>query len=182
MKRKLFEKLGAIVLSGVLLFGAVSGPMAPLPTAAAVEAAEEVGSFSAAFAGAYAKVGQPMTVKVENAASASISYNWTVDGMYVGSDASYTPTEDDLMKWIAVTVTCGGESTTAEMFFSQLPVLYINTEGGQAITSKEYYIDATLTIQGNETYNSKTTKLYNGATEIRGRGNSTWGQPKKPTA
>ena len=180
MKRKLFEKLGAIVLSGVLLFGAVSGPMAPLPTAAAVEAAEEVGSFSAAFAGAYAKVGQPMTVKVENAASASISYNWTVDGMYVGSDASYTPTEDDLMKWIAVTVTCGGESTTAEMFFSQLPVLYINTEGGQAITSKEYYIDATLTIQGNETYNSKTTKLYNGATEIRGRGNSTWGQPKKP--
>ena len=58
MKRKLFEKLGAIVLSGVLLFGAVSGPMAPLPTAAAVEAAER----SAASA-------QPLPVPMPRSAS-----------------------------------------------------------------------------------------------------------------
>ena len=178
MKHKLIKKLGAALLTGVMLLGTLSGPLAPL-TAAAVELAAEAGEFSVAFAGNYAKVGQPMTLEVANA-SGDITYRWTVDGKQVGTDPTYTPTEDDLMKWIAVTVTSGGTSAAAEMFFSELPVVYINTEGGQAITSKEKYIDAELIVQGNETYNSKTTKLYNGATEIRGRGNSTWSQPKKP--
>ena len=169
MKHKM-KKLVAFVLTAVMLLGALPGPAA----------AVETEGFSAAFSGDYAKVGEPMTVQVQNASSDSVSYSWTVDGVYVGSGDSYTPTENDLMKWIAVTVQSGSDSATVEMFFSELPVVYINTEGGQAITSKEYYIDATLTVQGNEVYNSKTTKLYSGATEIRGRGNSTWSQPKKP--
>ncbi len=178
MKHKLIKKLGAALLTGVMLLGTLSGPLAPL-TAAAAEAIVQAEGLSVAFAGNYAKVGEPMTLDVENA-SGNVTYNWTVDGKQVGTDSSYTPTEDDLMKWIGVTVTCGGTTANAQMFFSELPVVYINTEGGQAITSKEKYIDAELIIQGNETYNSKTTKLYSGATEIRGRGNSTWGQPKKP--
>ena len=178
MKQKFFKKLGAALLTGVMLLSTLSGSLAPL-TAAAVELAAESGEFRVAFAGNYAKVGQPMTLEVENA-SGDVTYRWTVDGRQVSTDPTYTPTEDDLMKWIAVTVTSGGTSAGAEMFFSELPVVYINTEGGQAITSKEKYIDAELIVQGNETYNSKTTKLYNGATEIRGRGNSTWSQPKKP--
>ena len=180
MKHRLVKRIGAAVLSGVMMFGALTAPLASAPVAAAVETAAETEGLSVAFAGNYAKAGQAMTLEVSNAASEAITYSWTVDGRSVGTGASYTPTEDDLMKWIRVTVTCSGETATAEMFFSTLPVLYINTEGGQAITSKENYIDATLTIQGNETYNSKTTKLYDGATEIRGRGNSTWSQPKKP--
>ena len=175
MNQKLLKRLGAALMAVIMLFGILAGPLAPL-TASAVEAE----GFSAAFAGAYAKVGQPMTVQVQNAASADISYYWTVDGAYVGSDASYTPTEDDLMKWIAVTITCGSDTAELEMFFSELPVVYINTENGAAIVSKEEYINAELIIQGNETYNSDTTTLYNGVTEIRGRGNSTWSQPKKP--
>ena len=171
MKHKPMKRLIAAMLACVMLLGA----LVSLPGAAAVEA-----PLSVAFADAYAKVGQPMTLKVENAASEAVTYKWTVDGTVVGTGAAYTPTEGDLMKWIAVTVTCGSETAATEMFFSQLPVVYINTEGGQAITSKEKYIDAELIVQGNETYNSKTTKLYNGLTEIRGRGNSTWGQPKKP--
>ena len=169
MNRKRFGRFGAALLAAVLLLS-----MLALPAAAT-----ETEGFSAAFAGPYAKVGQPMTVEVQNA-SGAVSYNWTVDGVSVGSGSSYTPTENDLMKWISVTVTSGSDTATAEMFFSRLPVVYINTENGAEIVSKEDYINAELIIQGNETYNSGTTKLYNGDTEIRGRGNSTWGQPKKP--
>ena len=175
MKHKFFARLGAALLAAVLLLGALASPLAPLPAAVAAEE-----GFSVTFAGNYAKVGQPMTLKVENAASSAITYSWAVDGKTVGTGSSYTPTENDLMKWISVTVKCGSESAEAEMFFSELPVVYINTEGGAPIVSKEDYIDAELIIQGNETYNSKTTKLYNGVTEIRGRGNSTWNQPNKP--
>ena len=169
MNRKRFGRFGAALLAAVLLLS-----MLALPAAAT-----ETEGFSAAFAGPYAKVGQPMTVEVQNA-SGAVSYNWTVDGVSVGSGSSYTPTENDLMKWISVTVTSGSDTATAEMFFSRLPVVYINTENGAEIVSKEDYINAELIIQGNETYNSGTTKLYNGDTEIRGRGNSTWVQPKKP--
>ena len=180
MNQRFVKRMGAALLSGAVMFGAMAGPLAAMPVAYAVETAAESEGLSVSFAGNYAKVGQAITLKVENASSDAVTYKWTVDNKSVGTDASYTPVQDDLMKWIRVTVTCGDETTSAEMFFSTLPVVYINTEGGQAITSKEKYIDAELVIQGNETYNSKTTKLYSGATEIRGRGNSTWSQPKKP--
>ena len=169
MNHKLFKRLVAVLMASILLLGTLSGAM---PVAAARE-------FSAAFANDYAEVGVPMTLDVQGA-SGAISYRWTVDGTAVGSGSSYTPTENDLMKWIRVTVSSGSDTAELEMFFSLLPVVYINTEGGQAITSKEKYIDAELIVQGNSVYNSETTKLYNGLTEIRGRGNSTWGQPKKP--
>ena len=171
MKHKLLKKLGAALLTLVMLLGILAGPLAPLAAAA-----EE---FSAAFAESYAVVGQPLTLQVTGA-SGSVTYKWAVDGVNVGTDASYTPTEDDLMKWISVNVASGNDTVTLEMFFSRLPVIYINTENSAPIVSKEEYINAELIIQGNETYNSETTKLYNGLTEIRGRGNSTWGQPKKP--
>ena len=178
MNKKMIKRVGAALLSGAMLLGTLPATRL-LPVAAAVETAAETEGFSVSFAGNYAKVGEPMTLEVEGA-SGDIAYKWTVDGKEVGTDASYTPTEDDLMKWIAVIVSSGTDKAEVKMFFSELPVVYINTEGGQAITSKEKYIDAELIVQGNSVYNSETTKLYNGATEIRGRGNSTWGQPKKP--
>ena len=153
MKHKFFARLGAALLAAVLLLGALASPLAPLPAAVAVEGE----GLSVTFAGNYAKVGQPMTLKVENAASSAITYSWAVDGKTVGTGSSSAPTENDLMKWISVTVQCGGDTAEARMFFSELPVVYINTEGGAPIVSKENYIDAELIIQGNETYNSKTT-------------------------
>ena len=171
MNRKIWKRLGTAILAFVMLLGMLPGTL--------TVSAEEGVAFSASFAGPYAKVGKPLTVEVTGA-SGTVTYSWSVDGSIVSTDASYTPTEDDLMKWIAVTVKSGSDTAELEMFFSELPVVYINTEGGQAITSKEYYINADLIIQGNEMYNSGTTTLYNGLTEIRGRGNSTWAQPKKP--
>ena len=76
----------------------------------------------------------------------------------------------------------GGEGTDTpaiETYESKLPVVYITTEGGVKITSKEDYVNATMKIQGNDTYTDSEI-LYDGEIEIRGRGNSTWNMPKKP--
>jgi len=62
-----------------------------------------------------------------------------------------------------------------------LPVLYVNTEGGVEITSKEDYIQATYYLDGHGEYESIGSAAEPLATEIRGRGNWTWiGFDKKP--
>ncbi len=71
------------------------------------------------------------------------------------------------------------DALAADSYESKLPVVYIDTENGQKIESKDDYINATMRIQGNDTY-SDSKKLYDGAIEIKGRGNSTWNMPKKP--
>lgn len=58
---------------------------------------------------------------------------------------------------------------------SALPVLRINTDNGQEITSKEDYLTASYSIIGTD-----GAGIVSGTTEIRGRGNSTWNYPKKP--
>ena len=57
-----------------------------------------------------------------------------------------------------------------------LPTVYVDTEGGKGIYSKEEYVNASVKIRGTDKYESL------GATscQIRGRGNTTWGWPKKP--
>ena len=138
MNRNLLKRLGAVLLAGVMLFGPVAGPLAPL-TASAAEIHADADSLGVAFDGAYAKVGEPMTVTVSGA-SGSVSYSWAVDGKTVSTAESYTPTEDDLMKWISVTVTVGKNTATAEMFFSKLPVVYINTENGASTVRQLTFI------------------------------------------
>lgn len=180
MKYHFTQRWGSALLAGILLFGILLGCLPALFFATAAESDASEG-LQVSFANAYAAVGKELRAEVTGATSDSVTYTWVVDGQSVGNGtASYTPTEADLMKWITVTVTCDGDTSAAQMFFSTLPVVYINTENGAPIVSKEDYINAELIIQGNETYNSDTTTLYSGATEIRGRGNSTWAQPKKP--
>lgn len=63
--------------------------------------------------------------------------------------------------------------------FTGLPVLWIETEGRANITSKETYINAHFKL-----VEDVLTKSPGSVTEIdgqiKGRGNSTWGLPKKP--
>ena len=54
--------------------------------------------------------------------------------------------------------------------------LQIDTNGAQAIVSKDDYVKATLRIPASSAY-GEAVEL---ATSIRGRGNSTWSMPKKP--
>ena len=59
---------------------------------------------------------------------------------------------------------------------TDLPVLRINTKDAAPIVSKEIFVDATYVLT-NPMIPDQTTTL-NG--KIRGRGHSTWGQPKNP--
>lgn len=135
-----------------------------------------------AFDADFAEVGVPLNVKVEGSDGANLIYRWYIDGKRIENDSSsYTPVEYDLQSMISVEVfdTKGNEIGKADMFMSNLPVIYIETENRTPITSKENYLDADMKIQGNSEF-SADKYLYEGKTEIRGRGNSTWNSDKKP--
>ena len=59
---------------------------------------------------------------------------------------------------------------------TNLPTLYITTNGSLPIVSKDDYLPGTLTIAAP----TGTAGAYSGPIEIRGRGNSTWSMDKKP--
>lgn len=132
----------------------------------------------------YAKVGTPLKASMTDAPEdMTVTYTWSVGGVQRATGDTYTPTSADLEKMLTVTAKAGGSYDVTyqiQMYVSKLPVVYVNTEGGAAITSKENYINSSVKIQGNEEYNSSNTILYDGNAEIRGRGNTTWGYAKKP--
>jgi len=67
---------------------------------------------------------------------------------------------------------------TVEVYVFDLPVVFINTPGGQTITSRTDWISgADISIFKED---GTPAELTSAATQIRGRGNSTWGAPKKP--
>ena len=59
-----------------------------------------------------------------------------------------------------------------------IPVIYIDTKGA-GIYDKENYVDGTITIKDPENIYSNVSE-FSAPMGIRGRGNSTWGFPKKP--
>lgn len=59
---------------------------------------------------------------------------------------------------------------------SEVPTIYINTFDGQPITSKDYYKDAEISINGHGIFPSMSKTEV----QIKGRGNSSWSWPKKP--
>jgi hypothetical protein len=96
---------------------------------------------------------------------------------FICEKAAYTPTEDDYEHWFTVTVCSDGAAIlTKEFFFSRLPVLYLTTDDGATPSVQKEPHDGRLFVQGNETWGS----LYDGKMEIKVRGNSTKGYPKKP--
>lgn len=131
----------------------------------------------------YAAACESITVKCDSSEN-DLKYVWYVDGERISynTDEELAITKDFYEKTIKAEV--WNESVKvgeASMFCSKLPVLYIDTDGGAEIISKDDYIDAQMHLQGNSLYNADNTTLYTGATEIKGRGNSTWKLfPKKP--
>jgi hypothetical protein len=59
---------------------------------------------------------------------------------------------------------------------AEVPTIYIDTEDGQPITSKDYYKNATIRIDGHDIFPS----MAETPVQIKGRGNSSWSWPKKP--
>ena len=94
------------------------------------------------------------------------------EGWYVIGNCDYE-------HWLRATVCneAGNVVYTKDTWVSKLPVLYIDTEGGKPVTSKTTYLTANLRIQGNAEFEPQ----YNGVTEIRGRGVTSWASyPQKP--
>lgn len=67
------------------------------------------------------------------------------------------------------------EYTIAVDWEASVPHIYIVTAGNAPIVSKDDYLQATIKIEGLGGFED-----YTGTTRIKGRGNSTWGYPKKP--
>ncbi len=74
------------------------------------------------------------------------------------------------------TVTKNIDPTAPDYMKTGLPVVYVNTDGGKAITSKTTFITANMSIRGAGGHEGLTPVSCN----IRGRGNTTWTWPKKP--
>ena len=142
----------------------------------------EKDSGSVAFDCDYAQVGKTMTVTVGGKTDGNYVYRWYIDNALIDNiTAAYTPLECDMQSMISVVVfdMSGNEIGNANMFVSNLPVIYIETANRATIVSKEIYTDANIKIQGNDEFSSEDV-LYDGKAEIRGRGNSTWQADKKP--
>ncbi len=83
----------------------------------------------------------------------------------------------------AMTILFSDGSQPSTAWSGTLPVMFINTDGGVAITSKEEYVTATyyldpMDCEGVEAFGSAAEPL---PLQIRGRGNYTWtGFDKKP--
>jgi hypothetical protein len=60
--------------------------------------------------------------------------------------------------------------------FTGLPIVNIQTDGNLPIESKDDYITGTVSVDGGRGFEDLDSTII----EIRGRGNSTWGNPKKP--
>lgn len=87
-------------------------------------------------------------------------------------------TANDYTKEVVYTITAQDNSKKnyiVKFRDTGLPSIYISTNN-VAIESKEIYVDGNLKIAGDISGNI----LYEGKIEIKGRGNSTWGMPKKP--
>lgn len=114
-------------------------------------------------------------IQVENPQGYSL--RWYVDDKFV-SESTYTPTAADYEKWITVKAYSDGEFVSEDrIYFSKLPVVYINTEDGAPITSRDTYKSAAMDIQNNEECNGS---MYSGSIQIKGRGNQSWMWKKKP--
>ena len=174
------QKCIATILALTVTLCAVAAPAAEMSPAshiafAAESAAETVG---VGFSNTVVQTGVPIKAVLNGITADNVTYQWTVGGKSVNSMGdSYTPTENDYEKMITVTVNAGDTAYTASVYFSELPVVYINTD--EEITSKTEYINGSCTIQGNSEF-TNAAQLYSGAIQIRGRGNYTWVHDKKP--
>ena len=98
----------------------------------------------------------------------------TVEGVEQQSDVS----KQNFAQLVKYTIQAeNGDEHTYVVKFSDtdLPAVYISTNG-KPINSKEDYVDGQIKV----TKGLSGQVLFEGDLEIKGRGNSTWGMPKKP--
>ena len=139
-------------------------------------------SFLISFKEPYALPSETLTLQIEGAKKEDCNITWYRDSQEITSmknQLSYVIQDSDIQKLIRVDVSYQNENQSVQMLISKLPVVYIDIEDGKEVTSKDTYLDAHIKIQNSALY-SQYGNQYEGQTQIKGRGNSTWGLPKKP--
>ena len=127
------------------------------------------------FTPGYATEGEKLGVSIPGA-TGTLTYQWKVDGQQVATTAEYEPKPEDLEKFISVEVTAeDGKHWELSMYFSELPVVYVDTNDRLPVTDKNIAKPAVMRLQGNQEF-SDTDTWYQGETTIKGRGNSTWSE------
>lgn len=99
-----------------------------------------------------------------------------VDGVEQQSGVTANDFRGDI-RYTVYTGSRKSEYTVRITNFTGLPVIFVETPGNQPITSKEDWLkESTISIDGAGRFADMETATMS----IRGRGNSTWGWPKKP--
>ena len=113
----------------------------------------------------------------------NLAATFVIDGETVtinGNEQVSGVTTNDFSQPVTYTITnSAGTSkqyTVEVMQFTGLPVINLTTDNGNAITNRDDYTTGTVSVFGN----GVVSDLDKMTMEIRGRGNSTWGMPKKP--
>lgn len=159
---------------GISLADAKNIKISGIAPVATPDEAEPIVNASVAIDKTYLKTGE--TLKVDNPDNCELKY-------FVGDEEveeeSLTLKTDYYEKWITVKGYLNGKKVAQDkVYFSKLPIIYINTEDGKSITSKTDYKKAEMSIQDNDTVKKP---VYSGSIDIRGRGNTSWSiNPKKP--
>ena len=131
----------------------------------------------ASFKNEYIELNQPLEVNYTAPAGTAVTYRWYVADKSVAT--TKTPSLNVSSSYKGKMIRCEVwkkkvRLSSCEIFYSELPVVYLNTQSGNPIDSKEEYVNANVRIAGNSKYNSTNTTLYDGACTAKGHGNSTW--------
>ena len=147
------KKIISVLLSVIILIGI---PAFSLP---AFAADAEVGASSCGIDRTYLCAGDPL--RVSNPDNYDLKY-FVGDAEITGGAFTLLPQYYE--NWISVKA-YSGETLAAEdkVYFSKLPVLYINTEGSQPITSKEEYLSGDMYLQNNT---ASDAAMYSGEIKI----------------
>lgn len=125
-----------------------------------------------------------VTYQWYSSSSGSTWFGTLIEGA-VSSTLVLEPFAETGIYYYYCTVKVAGSSSSftsdvASVAYTALPTVYLNTPDGVAITSKETWMEgATISIAGapDDSWNFSDIAL-----SVKGRGNSTWKQPKKPYA
>lgn len=111
---------------------------------------------------------------------------FTFDGTLVtisGKEATTQKSMFDFRTPVTLTVHTSDKSNSYRMYvhsYTGLPIMRINTAGGVPITSKEYYLNAHMSLT-EDVRTRAAGEVIEADVQIKGRGNSTWKRwPKKP--
>ena len=173
MSKKIIKSITALLLSFTIAVSALF--CVPLFSFASQTA-------QASFKNEYVQANQPLEVVYTAPAGTALSYRWYVADQQVASTKAPSFEVESSCK--GKMIRCEVWNTkvclsSCEIFYSELPVVYLNTQSGQPIASKEEYVEAGVRIAGNSKYNSTNTTLYDGACTVKGHGNSTWAHFEK---